>query len=69
MTDGAGLRAQVLPIVLMIPLNLGLTWWAIPHLGAAGPVWATSVSVLVCQVVPNALWVRRSMARSTDTRS
>jgi O-antigen/teichoic acid export membrane protein len=63
MTDSAGLRAQVLPIVLMVPLNLGLTWWAIPHLGAAGPVWATTVSVLVCQVVPNALWVRRSMAR------
>jgi O-antigen/teichoic acid export membrane protein len=63
MTDGPGLRAQVLPIVLMIPLNLALSWWAIPHLGAAGPVWATSASVLVCQVIPNALWVRRSMAR------
>lgn len=65
MTDGPGLRAQVLPIVLMIPLNLGLSWWAIPYLGAAGPVWATAVSVLLCQVIPNALWVRRSMARRT----
>jgi O-antigen/teichoic acid export membrane protein len=61
MTDAAGLRAQVLPIVLMVPLNLGLTWWSIPHLGAAGPVWATAVSVLVCQVVPNAVWVRRRL--------
>jgi O-antigen/teichoic acid export membrane protein len=61
MTDAAGLRAQVLPIVLMVPLNLGLAWWSIPYLGAAGPVWATAVSVLVCQVIPNALWVRRRL--------
>ncbi|MFD2797254.1 lipopolysaccharide biosynthesis protein [Promicromonospora vindobonensis] len=61
MTDAAGLRAQVLPIVLMVPLNLGLAWWSIPYLGAAGPVWATSASVLVCQVIPNALWVRRRL--------
>ncbi|MFI9487660.1 lipopolysaccharide biosynthesis protein [Promicromonospora sp. NPDC052451] len=63
MTDAEGLRAQVLPIVLMVPLNLGLTWWLIPHLGAAGPVWATAASVLVCQVVPNTLWVRRRLRR------
>lgn len=61
MTDAAGLRAQVLPIVLMVPLNLGLAWWSIPYLGAAGPVWATSVSVLVCQVIPTTLWVRRRL--------
>jgi O-antigen/teichoic acid export membrane protein len=61
MTDAAGLRAQVLPIVLMVPLNLGLAWWSIPYLGAAGPVWATALSVLVCQVIPNALWVRRRL--------
>src|SRR5690606_18311913 len=64
MTDAAGLRAQVLPVVLMVPLNLALTWWLIPHLGAAGPVWATAASVLVCQVVPNALWVRRRLRQS-----
>ena len=61
MTDAAGLRAQVLPIVLMVPLNLGLAWWSIPYLGAAGPVWATSASVLVCQVIPTTLWVRRRL--------
>lgn len=65
MTDGAGLRAQVLPIVLMVPLNLGLAWWSIPYLGAAGPVWATALSVLVCQVIPNALWVRRRLRAAT----
>lgn len=65
MTDGAGLRAQVLPIVLMVPLNLGLAWWSIPYLGAAGPVWATALSVLVCQVIPNALWVRRRLRTAT----
>ncbi|GAA4721702.1 Membrane protein involved in the export of O-antigen and teichoic acid [Promicromonospora umidemergens] len=61
MTDTAGLRAQVLPIVLMVPLNLALTWWSIPYLGAAGPVWATAASVVVCQVVPTTLWVRRRL--------
>jgi O-antigen/teichoic acid export membrane protein len=65
MTDGAGLRAQVLPIVQMVPLNLGLAWWSIPYLGAAGPVWATALSVLVCQVIPNALWVRRRLRAAT----
>ena len=61
MTDAAGLRAQVLPIVMMVPLNLGLAWWSIPYLGAAGPVWATTLSVLICQVVPTALWARRRL--------
>ncbi|MDR7382454.1 lipopolysaccharide biosynthesis protein [Promicromonospora iranensis] len=67
MTDAAGLRAQVLPIVLMVPLNLGLSWWFIAPLGAAGPVWASCVSVLVCQVVPNALWTRRALRRHGTT--
>ncbi|MEU4361793.1 polysaccharide biosynthesis protein [Promicromonospora sp. NPDC023987] len=61
MTDATGLRAQVLPIILMVPLNLGLAWWSIPYLGAAGPVWATSASVLVCQVIPTTWWVRRRL--------
>ncbi|QCB94435.1 lipopolysaccharide biosynthesis protein [Cellulomonas shaoxiangyii] len=63
MTDAAGLRFQVAPIVAMVPLNLGLSWVLIAPLGAAGPVLGSAVSVLVCQVVPNAWYVRRDLAR------
>jgi O-antigen/teichoic acid export membrane protein len=63
MTDARGLRFQVLPIVLMVPLNLGLSWWMITWLGAGGAIIASAVSVAVCQVIPNFLYVRRDLAR------
>lgn len=63
MTDARGLRFQVLPIIAMVPIGLGLSALLIPHLGAAGPVWATSATVLVCQVLPNAWYVRGDLAR------
>ncbi|WP_291814150.1 oligosaccharide flippase family protein [Cellulomonas sp.] len=63
MTDAAGLRFQVVPVVAMVPINLGLSWLLIEPLGAAGPVLGSAVSVLVCQVVPNAWYVRRDLAR------
>lgn len=62
MTDSKGLRFQLLPIFVMIPLNLGLSWALVPLVGAAGPVMASCVSVVLCQVIPNALWVRRDLA-------
>lgn len=62
MTDSKGLRFQLLPIFVMIPLTLGFAWLLIPVLGAAAPVLATCISVLVCQVVPNVLWVKRDLA-------
>ena len=49
MTDKTGLVFQVLPIVLMVPLNLGLSWWFIGQVGAAGPVLGSAISVaLTC---------------------
>lgn len=66
MTGPDGLRFQVLPILLMVPLNVGLTWFLIPLLGATGPVVATTASVLICQVVPNSLWVRRDLRRHRE---
>lgn len=66
MTDARGLRFQIIPILLMIPLNLTLIWWFIPIVGAAGPVVATSISVVVCQVLPNLWWVRRDLRRRAD---
>nr|WP_225224951.1 polysaccharide biosynthesis protein [Cellulomonas sp. JH27-2] len=63
MTDARGLRFQVPPILLLVPLNLGLSWWLIAPLGAAGPVIGSTVAVLLCQVLPNIWYVRRDLRR------
>lgn len=53
MTDVRGLRFQVIPTIVMIPVALGMSWLLIPALGAAGSVIAVSTAVLLCQVLPN----------------
>ncbi len=63
MTDRAGLRFQVAPILVMVPVNLGLSWVATLALGAAGPILGSGVCVLACQVLPNLWYVRRDLAR------
>ena len=63
MTDLAGLRFQVLPILVMVPLNLGLSWALIAPWGAAGPVAGSAIAVVLCQVLPCAFYVRRDLAR------
>jgi O-antigen/teichoic acid export membrane protein len=63
MTDPRGLGFQVPFVVLMVPVNLGLSWWLIGLLGAGGTIIASVISVLLCQVLPNALYVRRDLAR------
>jgi len=66
MTDARGLRFQVPPILVLVPLNLGLSWWLVEPLGAAGPVIGSTVAVLVCQVIPNVWYVRRDLRRRRD---
>ena len=61
MTDKRGLTFQVPPILVMVPLNLGLSWWLIGLVGAGGPILGSAISVLICQVVPNYLYVRRDL--------
>ena len=63
MTDKTGLVFQVLPIVLMVPLTLGLSWWLIGEIGAAGPVLGSAIAVAICQLVPNLWYVQRDLAR------
>ncbi|RFA13013.1 polysaccharide biosynthesis protein [Subtercola boreus] len=63
MTDKRGLVFQVVPVLVMIPVNIGLSWWLIGIIGAAGPVVGSSAAVLVCQVVPNLWYVSRDVAR------
>ncbi|MFD4422842.1 lipopolysaccharide biosynthesis protein [Agromyces sp. NPDC058484] len=69
MTDERGLRFQVVPVIVMVPLTLGLGWWLIGVLGAAGAVIASCIAVFVCQVIPNLWYVRRDLAaRRTQQR-
>ncbi|MGO4491886.1 polysaccharide biosynthesis protein [Arthrobacter sp. 2YAF22_2] len=63
MTDHQGLRFQTIPIFIMVPLNLGLSWWLIGLLGAGGPIVGSAISVAVCQVGPNIWYVNRDLKR------
>ncbi len=68
MTDEAGLRFQVVPVLAMCVSNVALTWVLVERLGAAGPVLASALAVLVCQVLPGAWYVRRDLARRSEER-
>ncbi|TQL54511.1 polysaccharide biosynthesis protein [Subtercola boreus] len=63
MTDKRGLVFQVVPILIMVPLNLGLSVLFIGMIGAGGPVLGSTISVLVCQFLPNLWYVSRDLAR------
>jgi O-antigen/teichoic acid export membrane protein len=69
MTDSRGIRFQLLPILIMVPINLGISWLLIAPLGAAGPIVGSAISVTVCQVVPNLLYVRRDLASRRAERT
>ncbi|WP_026075165.1 lipopolysaccharide biosynthesis protein [Cellulomonas massiliensis] len=69
MTDAAGLRFQVPPILVLVPANLALSWALIGPLGAAGPVVGSTVTVLLCQVLPNVWYVRRDLRRRREAAS
>ena len=61
MTDEKGLRFQVLPVLLLLPLQVSLSWTLIGIVGPAGPVMAGATSGFVCQVLPYAWYVRRDL--------
>ena len=63
MTDARGLRFQVPPILVLVPFNLAISWWLIAPLGAAGPIIGSTVTVFLCQVLPNIWYVRRDLHR------
>ena len=63
MTDERGLRFQVLPILLLLPLQLSLSFVLVGVIGPAGPVASAAVAGLVCQVLPYAWYVRRDLRR------
>lgn len=58
------LRFQAYTVVLLVVVNLPLSWVLTPQLGAAGPVWASALAVLLCQLIPGMV-VAAKATRST----
>lgn len=63
MTDLRGLRFQVIPIIVMVPINLGISWYLVGIIGAAGPIVGSAIAVGLCQVLPNIWYVVRDLSR------
>jgi O-antigen/teichoic acid export membrane protein len=59
LTDAAGLRYQAKMILLMLPVNLGLSLALASRFGAVGPVVGSFFGVGVFQLTANLLYVRR----------
>ena len=66
MTDVRGMRFQAVMIVLLMPVNLGLSIVLGRHLGAPGPVLGSVVGVIICQVLANVWYVHRDLARTVS---
>ena len=64
MTDAPGMRFQAYMIVLMAPVNIGISYWLAGRLGAAGPIIGSLVGVAFFQYAANLLYVRRRMSRA-----
>ena len=63
MTDKQGLKFQVIPILILVPVNLALSWWLVGIVGAGGPIIGSAITVAAFQVLPNFWYVRRDLAR------
>jgi hypothetical protein len=63
MTDAPGLRYQAFMVVLMVPVNLGLSIVLARRFGAVGPVIGSAVGVFFFQVVANWAYVRHVLRR------
>ena len=61
MTDAPGLRYQAKMILLMLPVNLGVSLLLAPRYGAVGPVIGSFVGVGLFQVMANLVYVRRHL--------
>lgn len=66
MTDEAGLRHQALMVLLMLPVNVGLSILLAWRWGAVGPVIASVVSVAVFQLLANWLYVGKVQRGAAD---
>lgn len=62
------LRFQAICVIALVVTNLPLSWVLTPALGAAGPVFASAITVLVCQLLPGVVVAAR-MTRPTDDQN
>lgn len=71
MTDYRGLVFQVPWLLLLVLSNVSLSLVLVRDLGSAGPVLASVICVVICQVLPGVCYVRRRRddARETDVTS
>lgn len=53
------LRFQAVCVSVLVLTNVPLSWYLTPHLGVAGPVYASAITVLVCQLIPGVWRVLR----------
>jgi len=63
MTDAKGLRYQAYMVVLMLPVNVGISILLAVRLGAVGPVIGSIVGVVVFQLIANWWYVGRAERR------
>jgi O-antigen/teichoic acid export membrane protein len=63
MTDARGLRFQAYMVLLMLPVNVGISIVLAIHLGAAGPVIGSIVGVVIFQLIANWIYVARAERR------
>lgn len=61
--DKPGIRFQVIPTLSMAFSSLGLGIVLTPLLGTAGPPTASAIAILVCQVIPFSIYIRRHRDR------
>lgn len=61
--DRPGLRFQVIPTLTMAFGSLGLSLLLAPLLGTPGPLLANAIAVVVCQIIPFAIYIRRNRGR------
>jgi hypothetical protein len=50
-------------ILVLVPLNIAVSWWPVSLLGAAGPTIGSAVSVAAGQPIPNICYFTRDLAR------
>lgn len=63
----AQLRFQAVCVAVLVLTNVPLSWWLTPYLGATGPVLASVVTVLLCQLVPCAILAWRVTGNRSPT--
>jgi O-antigen/teichoic acid export membrane protein len=61
--DKPGIRFQVAPALLAAASTVVLSVFAAPAWGVVGPLLSNAVSVLVIQIIPFAIYIRRHRAR------